>query len=199
LKKKDMIFGGLFIILGILLDQIIKIVIRVNLTEGSSITIINNFFKISHVENKGAAWGGFSGYTIMLIIVSLVILGFFIYMYRNINFKKKIVFSLSLVLVISGTIGNLIDRIFFQSVTDFFDFIIFGYDFPVFNIADILLVVGFALFIIDMFFISGNEKEKKKNEEPIMTIEEEKENNEDASLESEDSNEGDIWNSSNRR
>lgn len=160
MKKKDMIIGALFVLLGILIDQIVKIIIRVNMQEGDSFDIIKGFFRISHIENTGAAWGGFSGYTIVLIIVSIAILGFFIYMYKDINFKKKMVFSISLVLVISGTIGNLIDRLFFRSVTDFLDFIIFGYDFPVFNIADILLVVGFAIFIIDMIFLEKDDKDK---------------------------------------
>lgn len=164
LKKKDIILGIGFIILGILIDQLIKIIVRVNMEVGKSITIIGNFFYFSHVENTGAAWGGFSGYTVILIIVSIIILGFFIYMYRKINFKAKLIFSISLVMVISGTIGNLIDRIFFRSVTDYLDFIIFGYDFPVFNFADILLVIGFFLFIIDMVFLNKDEDETTNEE-----------------------------------
>ena len=166
MKKKSLIMGIGFILLGILLDQIVKIIIRVNLDEGYYITIINGFFDITHIENTGAAWGGFSGYTIILIIVSIAILGYFIYLFKNIDFKKKIIFSISLVLVISGTIGNLIDRLFFQSVTDFLDFTIFGYDFPVFNIADILLVVGFFIFLIDMVFLN-NEDDKKESQKEI--------------------------------
>lgn len=197
MKKKDISIGIAFILLGIFLDQLVKIIVRVTMPIGKSITIIKNFFIFTHVENTGAAWGGFSGYTIVLIIISLIILGFFIYMYRTIDFKKKMVFSISLIMVISGTIGNLIDRILFQKVTDFFDFYIFGYDFPVFNIADILLVVGFAIFIIDMLFISG----RKENEEPIIdtnntiTDEVEPENKEEETVEeteSEDSDEGNI-------
>ena len=167
MKKKYYILGIVFIILGILLDQIVKIIIRLNLPEGDFITIIKGFFDISHIENTGAAWGGFSGYTIILIIVSLVILGYFIYIYKNIDFKNKKVFSISLVFVISGTIGNLIDRLIFRSVTDFFDFTIFAYDFPVFNIADILLVIGFALFLIDMIFFDDVIPKDKKEKDVV--------------------------------
>ena len=184
MKKKDIIIGICFIVLGIILDQVIKILVRVNMDEGNSFPIIKGFFYMSHIENTGAAWGGFSGFTIILIIVSLIILGFFIYLYRKINFKEKIVFSISLVMVISGTIGNLIDRVFFRSVTDYLDFIIFGYDFPVFNFADILLVVGFFLFIIDMVFLSDKkeikiDEEKDENIETIEVVEENNENNEE--------------------
>ena len=204
MKKKDMIIGSLFIVLGILIDQIVKVIIRVNMQEGDSFDIIKGFFRISHIENTGAAWGGFSGFTIVLIIVSIAILGFFIYMYKDIDFKKKTVFSISLVLVIGGTIGNLIDRLFFRSVTDFLDFIIFGYDFPVFNIADILLVVGFAIFIIDMVFLNDKEKKEIIEEKEEYTNEEEKiveesiseeeldNNTKDELLEGEDTNERDI-------
>lgn len=198
MKKKDMIFGGIFIALAIIIDQIIKVIIRVKMDTGDSITLINHFFSITHVENTGAAWGGFSGYTIVLIIISLAILGYFIYLYKDINFKNKIVFSISLVLVIGGTIGNLIDRLIFRSVTDFLDFIILGYDFPVFNIADIFLVVGFALFIIDMIFLDKEVAKEVKEEEKKEIVEErvtealEETNNIDESNESieDETNEG---------
>lgn len=169
MRKKNIILGIIFIILGILLDQIVKIIVRVTMEEGKNIPIIKGFFHIAHIENTGAAWGGLSNLTVLLIILSIGILGFFIYMFRNINFKEKMVFSISLVMVISGTIGNLIDRLIFQSVTDFLDFYIFGYDYPVFNIADILLVVGFFLFLVDLVFLSDKDDEKTKD---VVAIEE---------------------------
>ena len=170
--KKNYIIGSIFIVLGILLDQIVKIIVRVNMPVGESITIINHFFCISHVENTGAAWGGFSGFTIVLTILSIGMLGFFIYLYRNIDFKNKKIYSVSLVLVISGTIGNLIDRLFFQHVTDFLDFYIFGYDYPVFNIADILLVVGFGFLIVYLIFFSEKKEEQLENTSNEETNEE---------------------------
>jgi signal peptidase II len=187
-----MILGIVFIILGILIDQIVKILIRVNMFEGQEITLISHFFSITHVENTGAAWGGFSGYTVILIIISILILGYFIFMYKDINFKDKKFFSISLVLVIGGTIGNLIDRLFFRSVTDFLDFDIFGYDFPVFNIADILLVIGFAMFIINMIFLEkDDEKPVKSNaSETVEEIKQEELTNEETINIEEDDNEG---------
>lgn len=197
MKKKNIIMGLIFIILGILLDQVFKIVIRVNLEEGKNIPIIKGFFHIAHIENTGAAWGGLSNLTILLIILSIGILAFFIYMFKDVDFKNKKVFSISLVMVISGTIGNLIDRIFFQSVTDFLDFYIFGYDYPVFNIADILLVIGFFIFLVDLVFLSDDRKKEKEvvTDQVIDEVETEEikevETTEATSLDEEDdSNEG---------
>ena len=190
MKKKNIIMGIIFIVLGILLDQVVKIIIRVTMEEGKNIPIIKGFFHIAHIENTGAAWGGLSNMTVFLIILSIGILGFFIYLYKDIDFKNRLVFSISLVLVISGTIGNLIDRIIFQSVTDFLDFYIFGYDYPVFNIADILLVVGFFIFLIDLVFLSDKEKDNKVKEvETNKVIEEaeEKETKEVDEIEDEES------------
>ena len=209
MKKKHMIIGGAFILLGILIDQIVKIIIRVKMPEGESINVIKGFFRITHIENTGAAWGGFSGFTIVLIIITLLLLGIFIYLYRRIDFKNKKVFSISLVLVISGTIGNLIDRIFFQSVTDFLDFVIFGYDFPVFNIADILLVVGFAIFLFDLVFLEKDESnngpiskdeaiaegfisEEEKISDDAISEEELDKNTKDEIIEEEEKDEGNL-------
>ena len=191
MKKKDMILGVIFIALGILLDQIVKIIIRVNMFEGQEITIISHFFSITHIENTGAAWGGFSSYTVILIIVSILILGYFIFLYKDINFKEKTFFSISLVLVIGGTIGNLIDRLFFRSVTDFLDFDILGYDFPVFNIADILLVVGFAMFIIDLIFLEKDEEKVVSNKSSeVEVIEDVTEETCETTISEEDKDEG---------
>ena len=207
MKKKNIIMGIIFIILGILLDQVVKIIIRVTMEEGKNIPIIKGFFHIAHIENTGTAWGGLSNLSILLIILSIGILAFFIYMFKDVDFKNKKVFSISLVMVISGTIGNLIDRIFFQSVTDFLDFYIFGYDYPVFNIADILLVIGFAIFLIDLVFLSDNRKEEKEvvTDQVIDEVETEeiKETKEveanDTSLDEEDdSSEGSNWDSCKR-
>lgn len=198
MKRRNIIMGIIFIILGILLDQIVKIIIRVNLEVGKNIPILKGFFHITHIENTGAAWGGLSNLTVFLIILSIGILGFFIYLYKDIDFKNKKVFSISLVMVISGTIGNLIDRIIFQSVTDFLDFYIFGYDYPVFNIADILLVIGFFIFLVDLVFLSDKRKEEKealKKENEVVIDNSNVENIEDANeqidsnLEDGDSNE----------
>lgn len=147
--KKNLLIGGSGIVLGVLLDQIIKIIVRAKMAISSSFDVIPGFFSISHIENTGAAWGSLSDNTILLIIISFVLIIGLLFLYRLVDFKKKKMYSISLTLMISGAIGNLIDRLAFHSVTDYLDFNIIGYDFPVFNLADCLLVVGFFLIAIN--------------------------------------------------
>ena len=130
-------------------------------TVGASREIIHGFISFIYVHNTGAAWGIFSGRSIFLIIVSIIVIALFIafYVLRLRKFKDKISLwlSVSLGFIAGGCFGNLIDRIAFGYVRDFinFDFI----NFPVFNVADICLTVGIILlFIYFIFFYSKEEK-----------------------------------------
>ena len=66
--------------------------------------------------------------------------------------KEEVLTRFGLVLVFAGLLGNLIDRVFFGYVRDFIDVIIFNYNFPIFNIADMAVVIGVALIIIEIIF-----------------------------------------------
>jgi len=139
----------LITIIGIILDQISKLLIVSKLPLGESKTIIKKFFYITHVNNTGAAWGMFSNNTILLIIISILFTGFFIYFIEH-N-KLKLYEEISSGLILSGIIGNMIDRIFRGYVVDFLNIYIFGYDYPVFNIADTFIVVG--VIVLCIFYI----------------------------------------------
>jgi len=120
-----------------------------NVIPGKGIEIIPNFFYIIEVKNTGGAWGIFSGNVPFLALISFFVV---ILLYLFIINEKKLT-KLSIVyygFLLGGIIGNLIDRLINGYVTDFFNFFIFGYDYPVFNIADILIVVGIGLMIIDV-------------------------------------------------
>ena len=105
--------------------------------------IITNFFSITKVYNYGASWNILSGYRILLIIITILILIMLFYYETKFIINTRNIISFSL--VYSGIIGNLINRIFKGYVIDFLDFKIFGWDYPVFNFADICIVCGIIL------------------------------------------------------
>jgi len=138
--RKKIIFLGIFILL---IDIVTKYLIDINFNLMETKEIIANFFSVTKVYNYGASWNILSGYRILLIIITIIILiALFYYETKFIvNTRNIIAFSL----LYSGIIGNLIDRIVHGYVIDFLDFTIFGYDYPVFNFADICIVCGIFL------------------------------------------------------
>ena len=151
MRKIVLISSILFI-----LDQITKLIVGFCIDLNTSVTVIKNFFYISNVHNYGAAFSVLYGNTIFLIIISLVAL-FLIYhfMIKDKNLKKFDIIIYSL--LIGGIFGNLFDRVIYGYVVDFLDFNIFGYGFPVFNIADVCIVISVILLIIDSFRGGKNE------------------------------------------
>ncbi|MDU1320016.1 MAG: signal peptidase II [Clostridium botulinum] len=138
----------IILILGIVLDRISKIWALNTLASGKDIVIIKNLFSLSYLENRGAAFGIFQNRLIFLSLITvIVILGvaYFIVKYKPTSKLLKI----SLSLIISGAIGNLIDRIYYKFVVDF---IMLHYKdvyfFPTFNVADTLVVIGTILLAI---------------------------------------------------
>ena len=129
-----------------LIDQVIKNL----LIDGSHIQVIQNFFSITWVENTGAAFSIFSSNTLFLILVGILSLNL-IYWFL-IKDKKLSKFEyITYGVLIGGIIGNLVDRVVHGYVIDYLDFNIFGYNFPVFNFADICIVVSIVLIIISIF------------------------------------------------
>lgn len=142
MKKKIYLFSFLFLFI----DQLSKIIVTNLLTYNKSYLIIDNFFYLMLVKNKGASFSILDGHVSFLIIVSFIALIIFVnYINKKVSFNKLEVLSYSLVL--GGLVGNLIDRIFKSGVIDFLGFIIFGYDYPIFNFADIFIVSGIILLL----------------------------------------------------
>ena len=137
-------------IIFIIIDQVSKIIVVNNLTNNKSIEVIKSFFYLTYTNNKGAAFSILTGRRILLILVALVVIGVLIYYVRKNKIEGK-VNKIALSLVIGGSIGNLIDRILRGAVVDFIDVKIFGYNFPIFNLADTFIVIGVFLLIIEMF------------------------------------------------
>lgn len=140
----------IIIVLGLILDRITKIWALNVLTKTTEIPIIKDFFSFSYLENRGAAFGILQNKLIFLSLVTLIITGgvvFYLFKYKP---TSKIL-RISLALIISGAIGNLIDRIWYKYVVDF---IMLHYKdvyyFPTFNVADMLVVIGTMLLVIYM-------------------------------------------------
>ncbi len=139
MKNKQLLIHILIGVFIVVVDQLTKILTLQNFYEGQSIAIIPNFFQLTFVKNTGAAWGMFNSNPVLLGLFSVAVLILFGYVY--ITNHDKIVKTL-LGLIIAGAIGNQIDRFRLNYVVDFLDFNIFGYNFPVFNVADIAVTVG---------------------------------------------------------
>lgn len=144
MKKKVAIIAAICIFI----DFISKLLVINNLEVNTGFNIINSFFSILYVKNTGAAWGMFSNGTMILAILSMIFLYFAIkYIYESKNISKLSIISYGM--LIGGIIGNLIDRLLRGYVIDFLSFNIFGYNFPVFNIADTFIVISIILIVIE--------------------------------------------------
>lgn len=131
----------------ILIDQIIKIIITTNLKFTESINVIKNFFRITYLRNNGAAFSILSGNRIFLILITLIaLLIIYIFLIKNKNINK--IETICYGTLMGGIIGNLIDRVRLGYVIDYLDFNIINYNYPVFNFADICIVVSAILLLI---------------------------------------------------
>lgn len=148
----------------IALDQFTKWLIVKNFQLGESVEVIENFLYITSHRNKGAAWGILQGQMwFFYLITVIVIIGIIYYIQKAA--KGKWLLGVSLGFMLGGAIGNFIDRVFRKEVVDFVNTYIFGYDFPVFNIADSALVIGVAMLMIQMLLEERVTKKEKSNGE----------------------------------
>lgn len=145
----------IILIIGLIIIDIVSKMLIKGFLNKESIVIIKNFFSITYVKNTGAAWSMFNDKPVFLIIISgIIIIGIIYYIWKNKPRDKweKLLYSL----VIAGAMGNFINRLFFGYVIDFIDIDIFGYDYPIFNIADIYVVLGILGLIIYTWKVDKN-------------------------------------------
>ncbi|KMT21438.1 signal peptidase II [Clostridium cylindrosporum] len=145
-------FNALFILGIILLDQFSKYMAKFFFEGGNDKVLIEGMFSLTYLENRGAAFGIFKDQKFILIgLTAIVIISLIVYLYRHKKITKLL--RISLILIIGGAVGNLIDRIYLGYVVDFFHFYIKDiFDWPVFNIADISVVCGTTLMAIAILF-----------------------------------------------
>lgn len=166
--KRILILIGI-IVSGIGLDQLVKLLVSGNMELYESIPVIPKVFELTYIHNKGAAFGMLSEHRwVFMIISSVAIIGMGIYLFRFC--KENMLFKVGLALVISGGIGNMIDRLAYGYVIDMLEatFIetIFGWSFAIFNVADSFVCVGAGLVIFCLIrdIIRDSKKEEKKND-----------------------------------
>ena len=164
IKKKEMIFYLLTFLVIMIGDQLSKLLVSSAMILGQSQTIIENFFYYTYSHNQGGAWGILSGHVALFILIGIAAFAAMIYYFMKTSQDQKLM-RYGIVLLFSGALGNFIDRVVLGYVRDFINFIILGYDFPVFNIADIAIVLGVCLIIVEIIFeehIYGNKKVKSE-------------------------------------
>lgn len=161
------VLSAIVLVLLVAIDQVTKALVASYLSVGDigfSFSIGSfDVFSITHVRNRGAAWSILEGKTYLLIaiaVIAIVIAFYFIFKGRI----KSPVGIISLIMIISGGIGNLIDRVRIKEVIDFIklDFIAF----PIFNFADICVVIG--AFVFCLWIILSDIKTKRVKKDSIQ-------------------------------
>jgi len=137
----------------VLIDQITKTLIRHFMMPGKSIQIIPKVLDFTYVKNRGAAWSILQDQMVFFYIITIIAVGFFSYvLFKDGDFVNKKFYTLSLVFIIAGALGNFIDRLLFRYVVDFIHVHLPFMNFPIFNVADILLTIGTVGFAVAVLF-----------------------------------------------
>ena len=147
------------------IDQLTKYLALVNLKPIGSTTVVDGFLDLTFVENRGVAFGMFSGKKWFILLLTLCIVAFLVYYFVKMPRTREYQWvRCAMVLVLAGAVGNMIDRVCRGYVGDFFEFTFFSW--PVFNVADIYVVVGVIVLAALILFVIKEEPklEKKKDE-----------------------------------
>ncbi len=151
MKKKLIIITILYLFLDIITKRIaVKYI--------TDLTVIPGLFSLTLAKNTGAAFSILEGKSLALSLVSIFVVVYLVWLVKNNKLSKLQLFGYSLLL--AGIVGNLIDRLCYRYVIDFIHFHISSYSFPIFNIADIGIVVGTGLLLLDIIL----DEKRKKNE-----------------------------------
>ena len=143
-----------------IIDQATKYSALTKLKPLGSVTFIDGFMDFTFVENRGAAFGILNGRVWLLLVIAAVICIVIIAaMLKMPNTKEYKWLKWSLMLILAGAIGNVADRLFRGYVVDFFEFTFIKW--PVFNMADIYVVIGTIVMAVLVLFVIKDDKEEK--------------------------------------
>jgi signal peptidase II len=161
---KTYIKGFIIIFIAVMIDQLTKHYFKASYT-GVDTVFIRGIIEFSYAENTGMSFGLLKGQTFLFMIVTVLALGLFGYLYLDINFKTKKVYTIGIILLISGTLGNAIDRVFLRYVIDFMHFPFLDgplrlINVPNFynNLADMYLSFALVFVLIDTLFLEHKRK-----------------------------------------
>ncbi len=140
----------------IILDQITKFWITLHIPLHYSISVVEGYFNLTHIRNPGVAFGLFARneyeYKVLFfVVISIIAIIAILTIYHQSPENKRAV-RFGLILIFSGAIGNLIDRILYGEVIDFLDIFYERFHWPAFNIADSCITIGVSFMIYDLFF-----------------------------------------------
>jgi len=145
-------------------DQWTKHMVQKSLPFHQTVAVVPGFFNLTHVRNPGGAFGIFGGEkgglgSLLFVVVSLLAIGILLVLMLRVREGEEI-YSLSYSLVLSGAIGNLIDRLQYGEVIDFLDFHLFSIHWPAFNIADSAICIGIGLMAFELL---AQDRKKARN------------------------------------
>ena len=150
-KIESCLAGTVFFIVLILIDQFTKYLAVTFLKDNGPFIIIDGVFQLRYLENRGAAFGMMQGRQYLFVAGAAVIVLLIAYFYQKMPMTKKYIpLRICAVLLCSGAIGNMIDRLKLNYVVDFFYFDLI--DFPIFNVADCYVVVACIAFVFLILF-----------------------------------------------
>lgn len=157
-------FHFLIAILVVALDRAAKWAVAQNIALHDTIQVIPGFFRLTHVENRGAAFGLFAdspsqwkiAALVMFSVVALAIVS--VLLWRNTHSMRST--GVGLALILGGAVGNLWDRLLSGRVVDFLLFYVGQYQWPAFNVADSAIVVGAGLLVVEILFAKSPTPEK---------------------------------------
>lgn len=156
------LFLGIFSAVLFSVDLYTKYLTESALRLGESVSVIPGFFDIHYARNTGGAWSMLDGGWMqpIFLIISLAVSVYAIYTFVK---EDNNLILLSITFILAGNFGNFYDRLKFKYVRDMLSFNIFGYDYPIFNFADVCLVIGFGILFLYIYLEERKEKHHGKN------------------------------------